>query len=433
MQQSNSEFNQAKFNSPEFNSPQRQRLFRSLGMPWYNLCPINADGVPETDKQTPYALYHCHRVAPQMIQEIQRASEQVGQVFSALQPMIRALDASTLLSYGFPKESIRLIKYDPLAPFCMRLDWCWNEATGTKKIIETNCQTPSFWFECTTGNREVARHFGLSDPTPLAESRLGLSLDQHLQRAARQLSKSIDDCHIGFTALNNPEDMGTMKWLKEHCDYDSMVFPLEFLRIKDGKYLFCERSGRPIDILFMWYPLEWAIHDVDEQGRALWPALEALILERKLVIVNFASAFALQPKSILALITDLGLDAFSDDEAAAIVDYFPQTALTPDSFPASYFAKPILGRQGEGGFAVDAGETKARSGNNSPWYTQQDYVYQELLDFPQISVANQSLTALWGVWLYNDGSDRFAAGGVGLRVSEGTITDDYSYWCPIGC
>ncbi|WP_316433700.1 hypothetical protein [Leptolyngbya sp. NK1-12] len=124
MQRSDSEFNYSAFNSPEFNSPQRQRLFRSLGMPWYNLCPINDDGVPETDKQVPYALYHCHRVAPRMIQEIQRASERVGQVFAALQPLIRALDANTLLSYGFPKESIRLIKHDTLPPFCMRLDWC---------------------------------------------------------------------------------------------------------------------------------------------------------------------------------------------------------------------------------------------------------------------------------------------------------------------
>jgi len=42
------------------------------------------------------------------------------------------------------------------------------------------------------------------------------------------------------------------------------------------------------------------------------------------------------------------------------------------------------------------------------------------------------MTGLWSTWLFNDGNDRFISAGVGLRVSEGKITDDYSYWCPIG-
>ena len=43
------------------------------------------------------------------------------------------------------------------------------------------------------------------------------------------------------------------------------------------------------------------------------------------------------------------------------------------------------------------------------------------------------MTAVWGAWLYNNGNDQFVSGGVGMRVSEGEITDNLSYWCPIGC
>jgi glutathionylspermidine synthase len=381
----------------------------------------------------PYALYHCHRVSPQTIQEIQQASEQVGRVFMEVWSVIRALDEEALLYYGFPPETINLVKHDPLAPFCMRLDWCWNEDTGVKKIVETNPQTPSFWWECTEGNRRVAEHFELKDPNVNSQALLRAALTRHIQRAALLLNKPLEDCRVAFTALNNPEDVGTMQWLRRHFQQKSTVFPLEYLRIKDDKYLFYEKAGEAIDILFMWYPIEWAIYDEDESSKRLWPALEQLILEKKVVVVNFGSAFSLQPKSIFALINDLGFDFFGEKEAATVFDYFPKTSMTAEAIGNSYFAKPILGRQGEGGFAVRSGSISARSSNNDPWYTKQNYVYQELLDFPKMQIAEKPMTAVWGAWLYNNGSDRFVSGGVGIRVSEGQITDDYSYWCPIGC
>ncbi len=405
-----------------------------MKLTWYNLCPIDGEtGLPIADQQMPYALYHCHQVSRQTLQEIKQASELVGRVFMEVWSVIRALDEEALLYYGFPQETIKLVKYDPFAPFCMRLDWCWNQESGVKKIVETNPQTPSFWIECTEGNRKVAQHFGFEDPDVDSQDVLRVTLNQHLQRAALLLNKPIEECRVAFTSLNNAEDVGTIRWLSRHFQGKSAVFTLEYLRIKDGEYLFHQRTGKIIDILFMWYPIEWAIYDEDEAGQRLWSALEQLILEKKVVVVNFGSAFSLQPKSIFALINDLGLEFFGEKEAATVFDYFPKTSMAPEAIGSSYFAKPILGRQGEGGFAVNSGSISARSSNNDPWYTKQNYVYQELLDFPKIPIAGKPMTAVWGAWLYNNGSDRFVSGGVGIRVSEGRITDDYSYWCPIGC
>ena len=417
-----------------FNCRQRTRLFQSMKLTWYNLCPLDGEtGLPISDQQMPYALYHCHPVPRQTIQEIKQASELVGRVFMNVWSVIRTLDEETLLHYGFPQDSLKLVKYDSLAPFCMRLDWCWNEETRVKKIVETNSQTPSFWFECTQGNRRVAQHFGWQDPDEEAEVTLKVALNQHIKRASVYLNRPLEDCRVAFVALNNPEDLGTMKWLSHYFQGESIVFPLEYLRIKDGEFLFYEKTGEVLDILFMWYPLEWAIYDEDEAGKRLWPALEELILARKVVIVNFGSAFSLQPKSILALLGDLGLEFLKEEEAAAVFDYFPKTSMTAAAVGDSYFAKPILGRQGEGGLAVHSGSIVAQSNNNNPWYTKQNYVYQELLNFPRIPIVGKPMTAVWGAWLYNDGRNNFVSGGVGIRVSEGRITDDYSYWCPIGC
>jgi glutathionylspermidine synthase len=417
-----------------FNSPQRKRFFQSMKMGWYNVCPIEeGTGIPLTDQETPYALYCCHKVSPQTIQEIKHASELVGSVLMEVWSIVRTLDEETLLDYGFPHDAIKVVKHDPLAPFCMRLDWCWNEETGIKKVIETNPQTPSFWFECTEGNGKVAEHFKLQDPVFNARDILSSSLNKHVHRAALLLNKKVRECHIAFTALNNAEDLGTMRWLSKKCESRSSVLPLESLRIKDGEYLFDSRTGQPIDILFMWYPIEWVIYDTDEKGKRLWPALEQLILENKIVIVNFGSAFALQPKSVFALITDLGLELFNNQDAQTIFDYFPRTSMMPEKIGNSYFAKPILGREGSGGFAVKSGEVAVRSHSNDPWYTEQDYVYQDLLELPSLEIAQQSMTVVWGAWLYNNGQDKLVSGGVGMRVSEGKITDNISYWCPVGC
>lgn len=417
-----------------FDCPQRDRLFNSsMRMAWYNICPIDGEtGLPIAKQQVPYALYHCHQVSPQTVREIKQASESVGRVLMSTWEVIRTLEEEALLYYGFPQEAIKLVKHDSLAPFCMRLDWCWNEATGIKKVVEANPQTPSFWYECAEGNRHVASEFGCQDPDSESQTLLRITLNQQLQRAALHLNKPLADCRVVFTALNNAEDLGTMQWLSRQLQQESAVFPLEDMRIQDGNCLFDERTGKPIDILFMWYPIEWAIYDEDEAGKRLWPAREQLILENKVVVVNFASAFALQPKGVFALINDLGTDFFDARDAATIFDYFPKTSMSSDAIGPDYFAKPILGRQGEGSFAVRSGAIAYRSNSNDPWYTEQEYVYQELLDFPQISIAGQDLTAVWGVWLYNKGNNELVSGGLGIRVSEEIITNDFSYWCPIG-
>jgi hypothetical protein len=116
----------------------------------------------------------------------------------------------------------------------MRLDWCWNEAKGIKQVIETNPQTPSFWFECTEGNTKVAQHFNLKAPIFNTQQILSLSLNQQIERAAKYLKKSHTDCNVTFTALNNAEDLGTMRWLSRHYHHESNILPIEFLRIKDG-------------------------------------------------------------------------------------------------------------------------------------------------------------------------------------------------------
>ncbi len=149
------------------------------------------------------------------------------------------------------------------------------------------------------------------------------------------------------------------------------------------------------------------------------------------MLVNFASGFVLQPKSIFSLVTDLGWDFFGSDASCAF-EYFPKTAMIAQNIGHSYFAKPILGRQGEGGYAVYKDDYLVESTGKNEWYTSQAYVYQELLELPTVQIEGIEMTALWGSWLMNNGEDELVSAGVGMRLSDGPITDDYSYWCPVG-
>jgi glutathionylspermidine synthase len=409
-----------------FNSPDRDAFFRSIEFPWYNLPPSS----DPTGRPQPYALYHCQPVAPQTIQDLRRASEAVGAVLLEAWDVVRQLDDEDLDYYGFPEETWQVIRADDQAPWCMRLDWCWNDRTKTYKVVEVNSQTPSFWYEPTIGNGKAASHFGLQPLDAEPEKLLRSSIQCQLQRAATKLGKPLNQCRIGFTALNNPEDLNTMTWLSGYVP-DGQVFPLENLLLDNGRHLYDRDRRQPIDILFLWYPLEWLILDRDSEGEYLWPEVERLILNNKVVIVNFGSAFALQSKGVFALIQELAIGHLSPAAAATVKQYFPKTVLDEAEIGESYFAKPIFGRQGEGAVAIVDGEEAFSGSMADPFYTEQPYIYQELLDFPTMSLAGQEMTELWGVWLYNDGSDKLVADALGKRLSKSKVTDDGAYWCPI--
>lgn len=417
-----------------FEHPKRASFFRNMGLKWYNVCPIDEEtGLPITKEEQPYGMYDCQKIPSTQIAEIKAASADAGRVIRKVWDVVKGLSDDILLDLGFPPESLKVIKADGLTPFTMRLDWSWNEVSQEYRIIEINCQTPSFLFECLAGNKYAAEYFGIRDPNPEAIKIVKASLRYQLSQAAAWLGKKLSDCTVAFTALNNVEDMGTMHWLSGQARdvvNDVLLFPLEFLSVVKGRGLHYIQGERQIDILFMWYPLEWAIYDRDEQGNMLWGALETAIASRQVAVVNFASGFVLQPKTILSLITDLGADFFGED-ALTVLRYFPQTSTIASDIGNSYFAKPVLGRQGEGGYAVYKHDVLVESSGNAEWYVKQQYIYQQLLDLPTIKVEETQYTALWGSWLFNV-DDVFIPAGVGMRVSVGPITDDYSYYLPIG-
>jgi hypothetical protein len=113
------------FSQNIFNSPQRKRLFQSLKMGWYDVCPIEeGTGIPLSDQTVPYALYHCQTISQQTIQDIREASVTVGKVLNSTWSIIKSFvfsaavttfQGTMLLNFMFSEPSISIQRVETLA------------------------------------------------------------------------------------------------------------------------------------------------------------------------------------------------------------------------------------------------------------------------------------------------------------------------------
>jgi glutathionylspermidine synthase len=402
---------------------ERKEFFtKHYNFPWFDLPLIDTPEIPSD-----YALFDCHKVDQNFIEKLNTSSAEIGKIINRIPDFIRSLDDETLIQAGYPADTIKIIREDHTNPFAMRLDWCC-QPNGEFKILEINSQTPSFWRECEEGNGALAKQFNLTNPTPNSTEQLKKSLNLQIEAHAKLLGKNPHDCNVTFVTLDILEDIETMRWLSQYCDYDATVIGAGELGI-DENYALDLKNRKVIDIMLFWYPIEWALLDTDENGTPLWTKLQNLILNKKVAIVNYGVAFAIQVKGSFALLYEHGKKFFGDD-FAIIEKYIPETRFEP--FKSTYVKKPILGRQGEGVIIVEEGTESLVSGTDE-YYFEQKNIYQELLEMPTIEYKpkDRVMTALYGAWLYSDGT-KLVPGGIGIRLSQGKITNDYSYWLPIG-
>jgi glutathionylspermidine synthase len=151
--------------------------------------------------------------------------------------------------------------------------------------------------------------------------------------------------------------------------------------------------------------------------------------EKSFALIHAVPSYFAQSKATLAYITthakDIFIGKYKDAEK-----YFPKTYFSPEQLGSTYIAKPIWGRQGQGCYIVEEGK-EIQSRYQKDYYVNQQKVYQELLDIPQIPVETELLNWIYESWVYRVGN-KFVPGGTGLRGCNRKITDDFCYFMPIG-
>lgn len=402
----------------------RNEFFEQSGLPFWDAFYTIGD----KKIHYPYALYTCRRESAKRISEIEKASILIAQVFEKVINRIKNFSPEELEKWCFDKKYADLLHLDWDHFFCFRAGWAFKN--GQLKLLEINSQTPSFWFEPEMGNRLLQKQFGLKNPNPQSENFLEKSLNQAIKAVIDKKNYFNKKPLIGFITCNFIDDVNLVKWLASRCEYDFEVIIIDDLDFsKTSNIPFNRKTGRAYDGVLLWYPLEWLVDLKFGNGEALWPVFIDSLKSGSLHLVHALPAFFIQSKAILAYITKNAENIFTGKLKLAY-KYFTRTYLNPDEVGKDHFAKPIWGREGRGSYLVKNGK-KTYSRYQEDYYVKQKKVYQEILDIPLVKVEDKKINLIYESWVYRvDG--KFVPGAVGARGSGHQITDDFSYWIPIG-
>ncbi len=215
-------------------------------------------------------------------------------------------------------------------------------------------------------------------------------------------SGSLKNETIHFGSMDASEDMMTTAVLMDTAQEAGLqVTFLNMCHIgwDHRQERFVDKEHKPINTLFKLYPWEWIISDtfgplaLSSYGQTQW--IEPIW---KMVLSN---------KAILAILWEM----------------FPEH---PNLLPAyldgprelvHYVRKPILGREGANVSIILDGQ---KTENPGP-YENGPYVYQAYVPVPEF----EGNHAVVGSWVVNG-----AARGIGIRESDGPITEDLARFVP---
>jgi len=281
---------------------------------------------------------------------------------------------------GIPKSVAPLCAAAPWEgwSFLARLDWAWTEHARWK-LLEINSDTPAGLWEAGSIEGDVARlHPRGNGPSAGFWDQLSASW-RHVARQA--LGEQVADRvpSIGLVGvLGASEDADQ---LRAHARAARQALPGARVEIGTPEDLAwhgrrVELGGRPIDLLFRYYPLDWF-------AEPRWTPLLAAVAEGTLPMLPSPAALIPQSKAFLALLWELeGTGFFPPAEAAAITQYVARTTLDPSAFGRrGYVIKPYLEREGHGvRFSADTTAAERRRLAAAP------VVYQERLDVTRARV-----------------------------------------------
>ncbi|WP_066425130.1 glutathionylspermidine synthase family protein [Anabaena sp. 4-3] len=368
-----------------------------------------------------YACYEILMVAPETVEKVKQAATRVWQVLNYAAQVMKQFDEQTLIEFDYPQPTLRLIKSNKQVPFIARCDFA--VVNDNIYLLECNAEVATFIVETFKINGLVAQHFGKLDPNIHAEAVLQIGLNKYIEESAKYLNKSPKDCNIIFAALSQaPEDIGTVEYLMSLCHYQSAFCPIESIAMdEDGCY---DHRGDTVDILYRIYPTEWMVEDKDPQcGVNLWDYFEPLVYSRKLALINPVSAFVMQNKALMALITQLGSDFFIQKNLLGFAHFLP-TFMEREQINPPLVAKPTWGREGREVEVIKSNGEIAR--NPDPEYAGFAKVYQKYVDLPLIKVEEEEYKLQLSCFLING-----VAEGVAARIGKDVI-NNHSKFMPIG-
>ena len=305
------------------------------------------------------------------------------------------------------------------------------------KLLEFNADTPTSLLETAViqwnwllGNAAVAHRDQWNNVYDALVAAWRRNLDQWRARTGRPgtvvhfLFSSLDDSgedEFNVATMADAARAAGVEVVVEHIENVSLVqhpddapVPLGGVAATPGRFI--DRDGRDIELAFKLYPWETLAHD----------AWGTTVLLNTLDAGSSAGTSWIEPpykmlwsnKGLLPVLWEL----FGDDPARSkylLPAYF--AGQEPAGF-TSYAEKPLLGREGANVRLVRDGTTI--DSDPGP-YGAEGFVRQSLAPLPDFAGVDGPHHPVLGVWMI-DGE----AAGLGVRESDGLITDNLSYFVP---
>ncbi|RKD23848.1 hypothetical protein BEP19_05305 [Ammoniphilus oxalaticus] len=324
------------------------------------------------------------------------------------------------------------------------------------KLIENNTDTPTGIPETAyLAGAIVERVGGMINPSE--------AMDEQIRKSFATLIQYYRQC--GFTgqivfscydwheedACNTTHLMN----LARQAGYPAIFAPLDKLEVVPNVGLFYE--GEQVDIWYRLYPLEYLVHDTDEDGFETGRAILDLIEQKKLAIINPVQSIITQSKGFMALIWSLyekndqlpslwntGAPFFTDEECETIANY-----LLPTYFEDTYFrenkvawvSKAFFGREGKGTLLFDEQGAPSKVSwehelddeealATRDYYSSQPRIYQKRIKQERMEIPTEE-GQFNGYLLIGS----FVIGGVFAGILPrvgGEVTGNLAYFIPAG-
>jgi glutathionylspermidine synthase len=275
-----------------------------------------------------------------------------------------------------------------------RMDLAWN-GEGHPKLLEYNADTPTALIEAA-----VIQWDWLEDVAP-GRDQLN-SIHDRLVAGWKNLAPWLRAGPVHFASGGEPEDVLTTTYLQDTAAQAGLR--TVYVGMSDVGWdgeRFVDLDDRPILTCFKLYPWEWMAR---EEFGAHLPRADTTWIEPpwKMLVSN---------KAFLALLWDRN---------PGHPNLLPATLGEPGSGMRSWARKPIFGREGNDVTLVRDGETVARGAAGG--YGDEGFVFQKLYEWGDRFGGR---TPVLGSWLVQG-----EPAGLGVRESDGPITDDASRFVP---
>lgn len=392
----------------------------------------------------------------QEISLIEEASEKMDQIYrKVLRFVQRYLPDPVLVNQlGIHPGLIPAARIEVPFHGVSRQDWIM-QPDGIK-MIENNTDTP-------TGIPETAYLAGAVIKPYTTYHNPSQSMDRQIRDSFSSLISFYRHCgfsgDIAFSCYDwHEEDVCNTKYLMERVQqagYPALFVPLEGLEVKPNEGLFYE--GKKIEIWYRLYPLEYLVHDTDDDEFETGQAILDLISQKKLAIINPAQSIITQSKGFMALVWSLyekndqlqelwNLEApfFLEKECETISrfllpTYFEDTFFRQQEIP--WVSKAYYGREGKGTRLFDKNGLEHKiewehqadeeeDGATHEYYSNQPRIYQQRIMQEEIKIPTETgwFHGYLLVGSYVIGG-RF--GGILTRVG-GEVTGNLAYYIPAG-